>query len=507
MDLNAYQLALIKTASESSHIDFSRIFFKFLESSRFRLNWHHKLICDVLELTYSQLITRLIVNCPPGFTKTLLAVIFYIARGLIVNPRARFIHLSYSDELALDNSRKIKEIVKSDLYQALWPAGLQQDVYAKKLWYTEQGGGLKASATGGQVTGFRAGLMGRGFSGAVVVDDPNKPEEVYSDSKRERVNRSFVDTVKTRLMVRSTPIIVIMQRLHDSDLSGFLLRGGSGDKWHHLIIPGEYRDQNQIYDSTYTHGIPISYMADPGPTWIEKYSQDTLDEYKFAAPDVYSAQFDQNPGTGTCGIFNIDWFRYYEQYDLVNNIVTLDNGKRVSLIYKMIYADTAMKKEERNDWSVLQLWGLGSDDRIYILDQIRGKWESPELRQYTIDFIKRHKFQSGVNNLGVRSCKIEDKASGTGLIQELRRRSDLIPIEGIQRDRDKISRARSVAPQIKLGKVVIPLYVDWVGEYRFEFSRFRADMGHRFDDQIDATMDAIEDMLIGSSYINYAKVI
>ena len=231
--------ALIKLALENSFLKFHRFFFKLRERHKFIVNPHHLLIAHALERVYSGEIKRLIINMPPGYSKTEMAVIGFISWCLAKNPNCKFIHSSYSDDLALLNSTAIKDTVESEEYQYLWPTRIRPDMKSKKRWNIIDGGGLYAVAAGGQITGFRAGKPGKDFQGAFIIDDPIKVDDAYSDTIRTKVNERFNHTVMSRLMeVRKTPIIVIMQRLHEDDLSGFLLNGGNGEMWYHLCLPG-----------------------------------------------------------------------------------------------------------------------------------------------------------------------------------------------------------------------------------------------------------------------------
>jgi hypothetical protein len=184
-------------------------------------------------------ITRLIINCPPGFSKTELLVVLLFAYTYVVNSRAKNLHLSYSADLALDNSRKVKDIVSSDLFQAFWPGRTRVSSDAKHRWVTTNNGQMAARSMGGQVTGNRAGRLEPGFLGLCVVDDPIKPEDIVSSKIRKKINKRFPDTVQSRLARPDTPMILIMQRLGDEDPTAFLLRGGTGERWHHLVIPAE----------------------------------------------------------------------------------------------------------------------------------------------------------------------------------------------------------------------------------------------------------------------------
>lgn len=250
---------MIKYMCEQDGMQFLRYFFKLREGTTMIRNWHHYAIEHVLQGVYDGLVNRLIINISPGYTKTEQAVINFIARGLAINPRSKYIHASYSADLAQENSSKIKETISLPEYQDLWPLTVRVDSKGKKRWFTEQGGGMMASSAGGQITGFRAGRMESGFTGAFVIDDPVKPDDAYSVPKRNAINNRFNNTMRSRLAVETVPMIVIMQRIHEDDLSGYLLKGGSGEKWHHLSIPAMLSEEklNKPYPEDYTHGKPI----------------------------------------------------------------------------------------------------------------------------------------------------------------------------------------------------------------------------------------------------------
>lgn len=272
---------------------FSRYFFKQRMGSKMLIAPHHRVIFHTLERVLRGEITRLIINVPPGYSKTELATINTIARGLALNPRARFLHLSYSHNLALLNSATARGIVKSKAYQAMWPMALRDDSDSKAMWWTEQGGGVYATSAAGQVTGFRAGHMEPGWQGCLLVDDAVKPDDAFSDVMREGVNNRFNETIKSRLALETTPMIVIMQRIHYNDLSGYLLRGGSGEKWHHLCLP-VIIDNSLAYPEENTHGIPIAHGLPDGWLWPVKHNE----QHRVALMShrrTFEAQYMQQP--------------------------------------------------------------------------------------------------------------------------------------------------------------------------------------------------------------------
>lgn len=233
-----YKPTALKFGLEQNLLDFYRFFFKIRERIKFIVSQHHILIAQTLQRVWDGKITRLIINIPPRYSKTTLAVVGFTAWCFAKNKECHFLHASYSDDVALDNSSKIKDIIETPEFRYLWDLEIRPDSTAKKRWQIVDGGGFNACSAAGQITGKGAGKAGKGFHGALIIDDPIKPQDTYSDVKRIRVNEWMNDTINSRLeQARKTPIIVIMQRLHEEDLSGFLLNGGNGDKWNHLCLP------------------------------------------------------------------------------------------------------------------------------------------------------------------------------------------------------------------------------------------------------------------------------
>lgn len=285
-----------KVECEDDGLYYARYFFKQRTGGKMIVAPHHKVIQKTLDHVIDGEIQRLIINVPPGYTKTELATINMMGRGLALNCRARFMHLSYSHNLALLNSSTARGMIKSQAYQSMWPMALRDDADSKAMWWTEHGGGVYASSAAGQVTGFRAGHMEPGWQGALIIDDPVKPDDAYSEIVRDGVNNRFNETIKSRLAIETTPMIVIMQRIHYHDLSGYLLRGGSGEKWHHLNLP-VIIDNSRSYEETYpenTHAIPIDHGLPDGWLWPFKHNESHRVSL-FSHRRTAEAQYMQNP--------------------------------------------------------------------------------------------------------------------------------------------------------------------------------------------------------------------
>lgn len=458
-------------------LGFAKYFFPHREGMDFIEGQHHQVIGLALDKVLAGEITRLLITLPPGYTKTELAVVNFVAKGFALNPASRFIHATFSDDLARENSDKIKGLIQLEEFQELWPTGIDASTSAKDRWKTMDGGGMLAKAAGGPITGFRAGYMDKDrFTGALVVDDPLKPDDAFSPAKRKTVNQRATNTFRSRLAHDRVPIVVIMQRLHGEDFAGHLLTGGTGDVWDHLDLP-VITDPIAEYPAEWTHGRPVQHDLPEGPLWPEKHSAAEIEVLR-ADAYTFASQYMQRPVSIEGALFDMAGFQWWKELPEIDH-------------YRM-YADTAQKTGERNDYSVLQLWGK-ADAGAYLVDQVRGKWEAPELEKTAKAFWKKHEKKN------VRGLKVEDKVSGTGLIQSLRRQG--VPVQGIQRDRDKYTRGLDAAPWITSGMVHLPANAEWTPALRYELQTFDG-LGTGFDDQVDPLMDAIAEML-GSDFFSW----
>lgn len=287
---------ILKTWTLRSTLNFTRYFFKQKFSRKFIVGQHHEAIAKALDRVLAGKCTRLIINIAPRYGKTELAVKNFIAMGLAINPKANFIHLSYSDDLARDNSRGVQEILRESSYRRLFPGTKPTSTNTHK-WRTTEGGGLYAVSSAGQVTGFGAGIVDREeeeelaaeveelasvnvgtFGGAIVIDDPIKPDDARSETVRDKVNQKFETTIRNRVNSRSTPIIIIMQRLDEDDLCGYLERL-EPDVWEVLSLPVITTDE---------HG-------EEAALWPFKHTLDELHDLREKNSFVFDTQYMQNP--------------------------------------------------------------------------------------------------------------------------------------------------------------------------------------------------------------------
>ena len=226
--------------------------------------------------------------------------------------------------------------------------------------------------------------------------------------------------------------------------------------------------------------IPAEITPDT-PLWDFKHTQEQLRLLEEGDPYTYSSQMQQNPSPLGGGMFKDKYWKYYE-------VLPTD----IDLM--RIYGDTAQKTKERNDYSVFQFWARSRSQGIFLVDQVRGKWEAPELESKLVDFWNKHK-PTMYKILGAQCVKIEDKSSGSSLIQSIKK-DYTMPIEGIQRNTDKVLRAMGVVKYFASGYIHLPKNAEWLHDYKEEFRKFTPLMTHKHDDQIDPTMDAVEDLIV-----------
>lgn len=497
-DLGPAEKAAVKYACETDHLFFTRLFFKEIGGAPFIVGPHHKVIAKALDRVLEGKSKRLLINVPPGFSKTEMTVVAFIARALAKNPRAKFIHASFSNELVNENSVRTKDIIASEPYQAMWGVTFKADQSAKGLWKTEQGGGLLAKPAGGPITGFRAGLMEEGFTGALIIDDPLKPDDADSELEREKINQRWHSTFKSRLALENTtPVIVIMQRLHLEDFSGFLLTGGAGCRWDHLMLPVNI-DNSEPYPKEYTHGDPIEHGLPDGPLWqakidAKKIAELRLEDYTFAS------QYAQAPKLrGGGGIIKREWWNTWDPPD----------GKFPPCEYVVASLDSAYTEKEENDPSGFTVWGVFRDQekqtKVILLYAWRKRLElhgpdvAREPGETDAQYIARAKPSWGLVEWVAYSCKrfkvdrllIEAKASGLSVAQEMRRlhANEQWTVEEHTPEGDKVARAYAVQPMFSKGLVYAPDR-EWADLVIDEMSAFPKG---RYRDLTDSTTQALK---------------
>lgn len=445
---------VLKVMCENDLLFFTRYIYKENHRRNFIVAPHFVIIANKLMDVIRGKTKRLIINIPPRYGKTELAVKAFISYGLAINPASKFIHLSYSDDLALDNSSQSKEYIESDAFQRFWEMKLKKDAQGKKKWFNEYGGGVYATASGGAITGFGAGQANaKQFSGAIIIDDPLKPDDAFSEVKRKAVNERYNNTIRSRVNDRETPIIVIMQRLHEDDMSGFLLNGGSGEDWEHLCLPALDENNN--------------------PLWEEKHTFNELEQIRQANRYNFAGQYMQQPAPDEGGEWRKTWFEIVKR-------------QSVPPIKWNMYIDGAYTKDTANDPTGIQIAGKFGNDYI-ILSSVDKYLELPELIKFIPEFIK-------ANGVNISMIYIEPKASGKSIAQIIKAQTNL-NVSEIKSDfvqMSKIERARSVSPYIESGRVKL-IEGAWNENYLNQVAMFP---NAKHDEHVDLTAYGIEKELM-----------
>jgi predicted phage terminase large subunit-like protein len=421
----------------------------------------HEEVCHTLQAAALGQLTDyqfFVVNIMPrvGKTKIIEALQAWM---LAYFPDAQIITTSYSAELAMRSTRYVRSVLESAWFTQTFGETLG-DVQQSHYFTTTAGGSVYGAGVGGTITGFGAGLK-RPAGGFIVVDDPANPSEALSKVESENTKIWFENTLRSRRnSTEYTPIIVIAQRLSTDDLPGYLLEHYPNDTMHLKYPAFDVETQESNFPETITTKDLISLRDGPGAF-------------------TFAAQYMQEPVVFGGNLIRVDDFVYHE----------LDTSHKFT--NKIITCDTAMKAKQSADNTVLQCWGkIGN--KAYLIDCTYGKWDSNKLLSFAQKFYKKHNLPESP----VRRLLIEDKNSGTTLIQEFRRLGT--PAEAIQTTKDKVTRVHEILPYIATHLVAIPRPTDprhpWVPYFLSECAAFRADGKQAHDDAVDCMCFAINNL-------------
>ena len=411
---------------------------------------HHKLICDALMRVYRGECKRLVINIPPRYSKTELAVVNFVAWCMGHVPDAEFIHASYSGTLAINNSAAVRAMVQHEAYREIFPAcELQTD--ARAHWTTTAGGVMYATGTGGTITGFGAGKHRPGFGGAIIIDDPHKADEARSDVIRASVLDWFQSTLESRKNSPETPIIVIMQRLHEDDLAGWLLRGGNGEKWESVILP--------------------VWNEDGTPLWSEKHDAETLQRMEKASPYHFAGQYRQRTAPPEGGLFKPD---------------------QIQIIPEVPYQATDwvrgwdLASTTDGDFTAGAKIGKMPDGRFVIADMVRIR-VGPDERDAAI----RNTAERDGRHTKVGLPQDPGQAGKTQVLY-LTRQLQGFKVSTSPESGDKITRAEPFAAQVNVGNVLM-VKAPWNDDLINEMRMFPNGSN---DDQVDALSRAFSDLIV-----------
>ena len=456
---------------------FTQVFYKLRTGHEFKIpepigrEPHVITLCRALTEVFEGKTHKLIINIPPRYGKSEL-VIHFIAWALSRYADSQFLYISYAHMLAKKQTQTIRQIVSLSAYKKLFGVKLSDSSSAKDNFETLGGGCVYAAGSGGAITGRGAGLQNVDrFSGAVIIDDIHKPDDVSSDVMREGVVEWYYNTLQSRVNAPNTPIIFIGQRVHEEDLVATLLETGD---WKAIVLPALDEASNALNPSL--------------------HDEKTLLKLKKESPYVFAAQYQQNPQPAGGGIFKPEWFYLLdEEPEFLTTFITVD---------------TAETDKTYNDATVFSFWGLYKiRDQGIETEQLALHWINclelhiepkdleAELRQFYTE-ASRHKIKPTL-------IAIEKKSTGVMLLSLLKnwRGIEIRQIERTSQSGSKITRFLEIQPIIARQHVSLSRYAKHKALCLDHCKKITANNTHRYDDIADTLYDAVKIGLIDQSVL------
>lgn len=455
-----------------------RYIFRVIEGQPFIMENLHRGLFDCFDSLYNLETIRLNINVPPRSGKTTLAK-YLLVYTLTRNPKSNIIYTSFSQSLLTDIATSVRNILEHPIYKAMYPNAMiyedeeinpiddfwleylkkesGKNTYSAKKITTAFGGVCLFSSIGSQITGYGAGIRNaKGFTGALIIDDANKPADIHSQTMRNKVVRYFEETLLSRLNNSKVPIVNIQQRLHLEDLSGVL-----ADKYNFQTLKKPLVDENGICQ------LPSQYS-------LERIKELQINNYMFVS------QYQQEPIILGGAIIKRDWFGYY------------DSSKEYDYKRIIIAGDTAMSVKESADFTCFLVGGVTKQNTLHILQIVHDKYEYPELKQNAINIFNRWQRRPLTSASGLY---LENKASGIQLIQDLKKSG--LPVVAIDVTKDKLARVEEILDYLANGLVMLPESETYGNnpEFLAECEAFTRDMSHSHDDMVDTLVHLVNNTI------------
>ena len=434
--------------------------------------WFNKIIAAELQQFYHDVEAgkqpRLIIQAPPRSGKSELFSRRFPAWAFGQNPNLQIIAASYSTDLASRMNRDVQRIIDSEEYAGIFPetsfsSNTSASINSQKNIRNSEIFEIAGYAGSYRSAGVGAGITGMGADIGIIDDPVKDAKEANSQTYRDSVWDWYTTTFYTRLAPKSG-ILLGMTRWHEDDLAGRLLAemNNDGDQWRVISFPAIAESDEE-------------FRKEGDALHPERYDIERLTKIKKAVgSQAWNALYQQRPSSKGGDVIKRAWFKRYSMLPLMRRVI--------------IAGDTAQKVKQHNDFSVFIVAGIGIDGGLYIIDLIRGKWEAPELERKLEDIWNKYRASHKA-----QSVYIEDKSSGTGLIQSIQRKRN-IPIKGVQVDADKYTRVLGIQGFIESGYVFLPDGAEWVEDFLSECEKFTATDSHKHDDQVDTLTMAITEL-------------
>lgn len=490
-DQRALQREIVRREAE----ELRKSFRKFAEAAwpivepgvPFHGGMHIDAICDHLQACYERKILKLLVNVPPRTGKSTLICVLFPAWVWANNAAEKFLTGSYALQLATRDAVRTRRVIESDWYKERWPTVvLAEDQNQKTSFENTSTGTRQVVAVGSATTGLGGTFL--------ICDDPHNVQQAESALIRETAVTWFREAWGTRANTPTTVRIVVMQRVHQSDVAGYILQEGG---WTVLKLPMRYEDGPRI-------PTPIGWTdprtRDGELLWPDRYGEEEIAALeKTLGSAATASQLQQRPAPRGGGTFRREWYKFWydDRLGIPDPVVTQKtNGEYIECAQKarpgidpstlLASWDLAFKGGENNDYVVGQVWargGKGDRGNLYLLDQERGQFDFPA----TIDAMYRLRDR----NPGIVSTIVEEKANGAAAIATLK--NEVSGLVAVDPEGGKESRASAAAPLFEAGSVWLPHpdQFPWVAGYLDEMGLFPRGA---HDDQVDATTQALKRM-------------
>ena len=432
-------------------------------------NWHIEYICKELQDLSYYIVNRLpkpydiIINIPHGRTKSTIVTIMWHPWLWTQDPRLRVISNSYSGDLSLEHASKSKDIITSDLYRTLFPEIIiRHDKSGKGSYENVKGGARYSTSTGGTITGKHAHI--------ILNDDPVNPKQAESDSLRLQANEHTKTLSSRKVDKKNTPMVTIMQRLHDDDVTGYLLKQ-KGDKIRHICLPAEVSDRVNPPELKERY---IDGLLDPVRIDREVIAEAKID----LGSRQYAGQYEQAPSVDGGNIIKAEWFGHIS----LSQFLAIRGRAAIHFFLDTAY-DEKKQKSDNDPSGILAACLL--QNYLFIFHAQKVWKEFPELMRFIPDYVKAHGYD------GRSSIRIEPKANGISVIQAVRKYTKLNVTRTPAPTDSKEVRLHAVSPKIECGRVIL-VEGDWNEEFVDEVSQFPA---KTHDEYVDILVYAINYLL------------
>jgi predicted phage terminase large subunit-like protein len=418
--------------------------------------WHIEAIVYQLERLRRGEIRRLIINMAPRSLKSIIVSVAFPAFVIGLDPTQRVICASYSGDLAKKHSNDFRAVVEAPWYRETFPhtrIGPYKNSETE-IEFTQRGFRL-ATSVGGTLTG-RGGNV-------IIIDDPLKPDDAMSEVKRSAANNWFTNTLLSRLDDKRTgAIVVVMQRVHMDDLTGFLR--GQSDEWEVLSLPAIAE-----YDEVVAIGNGRTHCRKIGEVLSERETLDDLERMKVQiGSDAFYAQYQQMPTPPGGAMIKRHWVQRYQELP-----------PQSEWLWMMQSWNTASKGGPDNDWSVCTTWVVTRDRRWFLVDVWRRRVDYPALKAAVQNQVLRWKPKP-------QCVLVEDMGAGTALVQELK--GKISGIIAVKPTGDKVARMAVASAKFEAGQVYLPKQAAWLAALEAELFAFP---GGSNDDQCDSISQAL----------------